>query len=316
MQQIVNTTPFVAELDVFPDARGVDTLIVTLKATFTLGPTPTVAGEQRPIVAGDEYRGEPGRSSLMNAAERHLSKPGTDVLLVGSAHAPRRRPATSVDVSLAVGPIRKLVRAIGDRSRAGGMLGPPAPFVTLPLVYERAFGGADEPRNPVGVGCGEHDAAPNLEYPHSPYAPGVAAEPACFAAIAPGWAPRCRHAGTYDEAWRRKRAPYLPEDFDARFFQAAPPDQHTVGHLRGGEPVEVIGASPEPLRFALPACTWALKAKIGAGVTPFAPHLETVALEPDERRLCMLWRAAVAVDRRALAIDEVTIGLRTLNLTP
>ena len=29
-------------------------------------------------------------------------------------------------------------------------------------------------------------------------------------------------AGTYDDQWQTRRAPYLPEDFDARFFQLAP----------------------------------------------------------------------------------------------
>ena len=43
MHRIVNTTPFRAALDIFPDRRGVDTLHVTLKATFRLGPALAVS---------------------------------------------------------------------------------------------------------------------------------------------------------------------------------------------------------------------------------------------------------------------------------
>lgn len=64
------------------------------------------------------------------------------------------------------------------------------------------------------------------------------------------------------ERRRRTRAPYLPDDLDPRFFHVTPPDQHTVGHLRGGEPVEVVHATPEPLRFNLPTCAFTLRARV------------------------------------------------------
>ena len=43
MHRLRNTTPFPAGIDIFPDLDGVDTLYVTLKATFTLGPALAVA---------------------------------------------------------------------------------------------------------------------------------------------------------------------------------------------------------------------------------------------------------------------------------
>ena len=115
MHRIVNTTPFRAALDIFPDRRGVDTLHVTLKATFRLGPALAVSDDQAPIRVADEYTGEPASSSLRYPGERHLAKPGTDILLVGEAHAPRGEPVTTLDVALAVGPVRKVIRVAGDR---------------------------------------------------------------------------------------------------------------------------------------------------------------------------------------------------------
>lgn len=301
MHRVVNTSPFLAALDVLPDAHGADTLLVTLKATFEVLPQLAVAGRQQDILVGDVYRGEPGRSSLRYAGERHLAKPGTDVALLGRAHAPQGRPVTDLDVALTVGPLHKVVRVLGDRRDIAA----PAPFTTMPLIHERAVGG--DLRNPIGV---TGDAWPNLEDPHDP------AAPACFAAIPPSWSPRRDFAGTYDDAWRRTRAPYLPADFDPRFFHTVAPDQTTVGHLRGGEPVHVEHASPSPLQFTLPLCAWSLRASFAGRLMRLSPRLESVTIEPDDRRLCMLWRAALALREPVLDLDEVTVDLRRLDLAP
>jgi hypothetical protein len=74
--QVENRTPFVPAMFVFPDAEGVDTLYVVVKATFTIARgAPRVAEEQRPIVPADAYRGEPGKSSLEHAGQAHLPRP-------------------------------------------------------------------------------------------------------------------------------------------------------------------------------------------------------------------------------------------------
>jgi len=75
-------------------------------------------------------------------------KPGTDVVLVGHAYA-GARPEARVDVSLDVGPLRKIVRVTGDRvwTRAGmaWIASRPVPFQRLPLVYERALAASTLP---------------------------------------------------------------------------------------------------------------------------------------------------------------------------
>lgn len=315
MHRLVNTTPFATAFDVLPDPHGVDTLYLTLKASFDLTPKIAVSAVQRPILAGDVHWGDPATTSLRYPGERHLHKPGTDVLVVASAHAPRQRPVTTLDVTLTAGPLRKVVRVFGDRQRTAAGVSAPQPFLTMPLIHERAYGGPGHPINPLGVGLHDDETLPNLEHPHEPFREhGDRSTPACLAAIPPGWWPRSAHAGTHDDNWRRTRAPYLPADFDPRFFHVTPPDQHVVGHFRGGEPVTLTHAAPAPLAFAVPTVLWLCKARIAGRTVILAPDLETILLEPDEDHLSLLWRASAPVDRQALYIDEIAVGLRRMDL--
>ena len=52
MLQLKNETPFAAAINLFPDPEGIDTLYVTLKATFAIEDgQPAVAEEQVPVGA-------------------------------------------------------------------------------------------------------------------------------------------------------------------------------------------------------------------------------------------------------------------------
>jgi hypothetical protein len=337
--QVRNETPFVPGIFLFPDAQGVDTLYVVVKATFALGREgPVVAEQQQKLVLADEYWGEPGQSSLKYASEAHLLKPGTDVVLVGEAHAPKGNPVPSSLVSVKVGALRKVVQVFGNRRWKGGLVAPspssPEPFLRMPLTYERAYGGVhtvdakqgrvlSEPRNPVGLGFrGKRTASelagqplPNLEDPLK-LIQGMAdaPAPAGFGFVAPSWQPRQSFAGTYDEAWQERRAPYLPLDFRADYFLAAPPELCVRQFLKGGEPVEIIGASPDGVqRFRLPLCELDVSVRV-AGKSEKPPlQLETVLLEPTESRFSMLWRGAVPCDKKALKVEQAHFLLRGLR---
>jgi hypothetical protein len=339
MLQLKNTTSFEAGIAVFPDENGVDALYVTVKATFKLGKTLEVAAEQVPLVYADEYWGEPGQSSLKYASELHLTKPSTDIVMTGEACAPDKRPVSYLDVMLAVGDRKKVVRVFGDRRWINGILGlrisPPIPFESMPLVYERAFGGVHEidpdkqkilfeAHNPVGKGFKGRRSKkelkgswlPNLEDPERLITkPSDQPAPACFGYVAPSWEPRKSFAGTYDEVWQQKRAPYLPEDFDNRFFNSAHPDLIFNDYLTGGEPVSITNMSPNgPLKFELPVCDIEAAVRI-AGRTENPPlNLETVLIEPNESLLSMLWRAALQCNKKTLKVEHVDINLKNLQI--
>lgn len=328
MLQVANRSDFLPLVSVLPDESGTDTLYVVIKGTFAL--PATSSGPPTPVAptAEDVYWGSPGKSSLKYASEIHTGKGGTDVVMVGSAHAPGGRAVSEMLVAISVAGRRKVVRVSGDRTwrpLTGGISGA-APFMFMPLTYERAFGGTHEAtgqatlaeeRNPVGVGFrgrrSTNDVAgqklPNLEDPSSPLkAFGDGPAPAGFGFIAPSWLPRRTHAGTYDQAWKTNRAPYLPRDFDRRFSNAASAGLAFDRFLSGGEALEVIGASRDGvLRLTIPRARPQLSVAIaGERHTP-AVELETVLIEPDDERLCLSWRARIPCDKKALKIETITI---------
>jgi hypothetical protein len=334
MLQVLNHTPFAASLTVFPDPQGVETAYAMVKASFRFTPEgllPLVPAV--PILGTDVYWGEPAASSLRAAGEIALLKPATDVLLSGRAIAPT--PDTrEADVGLMVGPVRRVLRVFGDRHWEKGLGGwrisEPKPWARMPIRWELAFGGVGvardgetpehEPRNPVGRGFVarkgspvEGQPLPNLEDPAALIRePADRPTPACLAPVAPTWMPRRAFAGTYDQAWQQGRAPYLPTDFDPRYFQVAPPELIAPGFLQGGEPMRLIGftAGP-PLDFALPDCGLEVVFDFKGAAWPQVPRLETVLIEPDAGRVQMLWRCALAVDKHLLKLSQLTVNSRS-----
>ena len=177
MLQLDNDTPLAAALAALPDEDGVDALFVCVKATFTMRPTVALAAQQLAIARVDLHVGEPNASSLIEAGEHHLGKAGTDVVLHGCAHAEGGRAVTQAAVSVAVAERSKSIAVFGDREfRSLDRVSSPAPFVALPLVYERALGGRVgggdawvrelSAHNPVGVGIDRRAGAPPLQPLH------------------------------------------------------------------------------------------------------------------------------------------------------
>jgi hypothetical protein len=330
MLQLDNQTPFMAEIAVLPDRQGIDTLYVMVKATVNLRPKLSLAPAQTPPSLVDEYYEDPETSSLKQASELHLGKPGTDVLLIGCARAPRGEPVEGVMVSMTAAERHKQILVMGDRVWLNdGTPSAAQPFTAIPLVWERAFGGVNredpdriraEERNPVGVGFRGKRAAeqmvgqpvPNLEDPAAALNNwDEVPQPVCFAPISPSWLPRRAFAGTYDATWVKSRAPYLPTDFDPRFFQCAPAELCFDRHLQGGDAVQISGATEDgAIHFTIPSVVPVIEVKLAGKPEEPQAKLETLAFYPDENCAAMTWRAALPCDRKALKVENIVIKLR------
>ncbi len=328
MLQLENSTPFAANMAIFPNENAVDTFYLIVKASFMMGNKWSLSDEQTPPFSEDVYWGEPENSSLKYASDFHTGKPATDIMMIGFACAPNKEAVNQLDVSLTVGQATKTVRVFGDREWQNGSITTPQPFKTMPLIYEKAYGGKQvsdgeiedcEERNPVGQGFAGNRSAdemngmalPNLEDPeHLIRQPYDCPVPACFAFSAPGWQPRAAHAGTYDEAWQQQRAPYLPTDFSHYFFNMSHQDLIYPGFMGGGERVEITNMHPDGvLRFNLPIINLRSKILVENQIERPSFNLETILLEPNQLKLSMVWKAALPCDKKALKIKQAGVAL-------
>lgn len=287
--------------------------------------------EQLPPPMADRHWGDPGMTSLRYPSQGLVARPGAEVYVHGSAHAPREQRVTIMRVEVQVGLCFKAVQVTGTRVWRRSALGlrpsSPEPFTRIPLRYEHSFGGtvrgvngevvAQEPRNPIGTGvfAGAADAVdkplPNIEDPGEPVETWNArVTPAGFGPIPVNWRPRLDFAGTYDQAWIAERAPLWPRDLDPRFFCATAPGLSSPVPFVGGEQVRLEGFNPRgTFRFALPA--YRVIAKHTYTDCEFRRPLvgDGVLIETDDQTLTMFWRCAVPLGEGLRRLLRTTLRL-------
>jgi hypothetical protein len=288
-------------------------------------PALQLSDKQQPVLLAPEYWGLPGQSSVRYEADLMPSKPTTDVILNGHAYAPDGRPARLVPVELCIGAMHKRLLVHGDRiylsSVLGRKLSTAVPFVRKPILYEETFGGTQmdpdphqrryDARNPVGRGFGlssklqADQLGPSVEYPDGR---DRAERPAGFGAIAANWSPRVEFAGTYDARWAATRQPLLPDDFDERFWLAAPLDQQPSHYLQGGEPVALTNLTRAgTLRFVLPRVSLRFTTFFGRRPQEHAGRLASVILEPDEEHIMLVWQTQLRVSSQEIDYLDQTL---------
>lgn len=207
--------------------------------------------------------------------------------------------------------------------------GRPAPFLTMPVSYDRAFGGLDnfhtDPNkhsayrlNPVGIGYHERLGSdlvdgtpmPNTEELNRPVtSPNGHYAPMAFGPVGRGWEPRYKLAGTYDQTWIDNIFPFLPTDFDEAYFQAAPADQQ-ISYLKGGEEVMFANLTPEGRAyFRLPTVDMPVVffPKKG-GKEETRAVIDTLIIEPDLGHFTLTWRVSRPLKKNMFEIAQVLVG--------
>jgi len=238
-----------------------------------------------------------------------------------------------LDCGFKVGALQKVLRVFGDRT--WGAFGPsrPEPFVAMPLVWERAYGGVDRRsdtpekdwdwRNPVGTGYAVSSRnaqglkLPNIEDPkHLIGSWSDRPAPAGFGVVASHWQPRVGFAGTYGEQWMKTRQPLLAEDMDDRWFQSAAADQQTREFLRGGEPVILHSLSPGGrLQFTLPKVYLGFETRFYDGSREMHRQraLHSVIIEPTHAagpRVSVVWHTALPCHFKVHKLDRTVVTLK------
>jgi len=340
--ELINATRMTAGYNMGLEPSGRESLVVVIKGTFRFPQAGEPVGhfalheEQLPLVMADTFTGEPGLSAPVYEVDYAPHKPHCDVLLLGSAYAPHGRPTPRVETGVRIGNWSKRIAVVGPRQWDCGLATlratPAAAFTRQPISYDVAYGGADlvheDPSqhaaymaNPVGVGFHRHlrkswmDGKPlpsteelgrSISDPDSDY------QPMAYGPVGRGWEPRYRFAGTYDDAWLEHHFPFLPPDFDTRYYQAAPADQQLpLDAFRTG-PVEVTLANLTPegvTRFTIPHLTAPIHIfpKRGEREDHMAT-LDTIVIEPDQQRFSLTWRVARPLKKNMFEISQVLVG--------
>jgi uncharacterized protein YjbI with pentapeptide repeats len=220
-----------------------------------------------------------------------------------------------LDASIRVGKISKTVKILGDRtmevSHAGWVsISEPKTFTSMPVSYDRAFGGPAFKKNPIGRGL-EAGPMPNIEYPDRLLdGPGADVDPAGFGPTDPNWEPRRSMVGTYGADYVRERWPGFPADFDLAYFNAAPRDQQIDRYLRGDEDLKFVNLHPQ--RAVYESRLPGLRAKVfldeelPSGCTDWREvplKLDTLWVDMDAEKAVLVWRGRAEV--RSLKLKEI-----------
>jgi hypothetical protein len=334
--EVSNETPWqLAELHA-QDEEGAPLLVAVVKGTFEIRADGScrAAELQLPVfVAGQTWGEDAATSSYKYEPDIAFHKPATDVVVVGHAWA-RADAAEPMLVGIELGPVKLVAHVVGTRRWERAVVGwratPPEPFEKIPLRWEESFGGGERPgeadachyeaRNPVGKGfCGpgtdpEGLELPRIEHPDEPLgSPRQRRTPRGFGFVSPHWQPRAGLAGTYDDEWQQTRAPLLPQDFDRRYFNAAPGDLISDTYLRGDERGRLLGMTPAgALTFQLPGIPPPTASVYSrrSGASLISMSLDTVIIEPDDRRVQLVWRGHLALAEGPEEVASILVGTK------
>jgi hypothetical protein len=287
---------------------GAWALTVACKATYTLAPgeSPLTPDQEEPSQA-DFYWDDDERRSLYLASDLAPFKRCADVILVGSAYAPGRHPVGSLLARLTVGEVDKAIAVFGDRvfTHHGELLGP-APFVRMPLVWERAGGGPGTV-NPVGVALSAapdvhgRSPVPNLQPPGAYITTRRdLVEPVSFGPIPPTWPSRTQKLHRHAARWshRRWHEQPLPDDIDAGYFNAAPPDQQR-SEIRPDERIALENLHPDHPRLVTQLLALVPRARVEGSpgaVQETKLRCDTLWIDTDRGTCSLTWRAYVPLE--------------------
>lgn len=212
-------------------------LTVLTKAAFDFAPNSSMKMSTSPVddvAEGDVLGGEDPGGSVRAGLDLVPFKPRVDTMFWGYAHAPGGIPTPRLQARMAIAnqtgiTLDKVIDVIGDRTRTNPN---PVPFIKMPLVFERAYGGPGFASNPVGAGFGPRaNILPNLLYPQGW---NRDTEPAVFAPIPASWGRRARLMGNQKLDFSGQSVVTIPDELDVTYFQNAPEDQR-LASLDGNE---------------------------------------------------------------------------------
>jgi len=257
---------------------------------------------------------------------------GASLTVAGTVFGPGRVPHTA-PVQLRVGEVARRLNVFGDRTwvrNAGRLIASlPAPWDSMPLCWERAFGGAFEvpagpmgPKklphpggrfvhalNPHGKGIcldentAEGKALPNVESVHEPLkCPTDQPRPAGLAPCPDLFGLRLPEGLTEEQM----KDPVQLLHLSLRMAHAAPGEQ-IFASLNSGAVVEVLGVGAGPIRFEVPSCPFQVSTRKGRSLTTIATSVRCVHVSADDAAVLVTYGAPFAYETPPSWV-EVTVA--------
>ena len=129
-----------------------------------------------------------------------------------------------------------------------------------------------------------------------------------FGPMGRSWPPRISYAGTYDDAWFENHFPFLPPDFDERYYQSAPEDQQ-LDQIHGDE-VELRNLTPEGhCKFRLPKIKVPVEfVRRDFDSTEQWAELDTLLIESDKRQFSLVWRSSIPLRQNMFEMNMAIAG--------
>lgn len=287
-------------------------LTVLTKAAFDFEPNGSMKMAAPPveeIIEGDMPAGEDAAGSVRTGSDLVPFKPRAEATCWGYAYAPGGIPVPRLQARIAIAnqtgiTFDKVIDVIGDRTLANPN---PVPFLKMPLVFERAYGGPGFGANPVGVGFGPRaNILPNLLYPKGW---NRDTEPAVFAPIPSSWGRRSRLMGNQPLNFSGDSVATIPEQLDVAYFQNAPEDQR-LASLEGNEWLLFEHLHPKHSRMTtrLPDIAGMVMAFGFQGADKQIPlRLDSLVIDAEREKCIVTCRGSIPIPNEA-SLDDLRLA--------
>jgi hypothetical protein len=235
-------------------SEGRTYLTVVVKLAFAIqrgAEARLVAASEAPAVhVRDRHHKNQPLGRVIAPSDRAPYRPHVDVTLVGTAHAKAGELTPRMPVRLAltqrgVLAIDKTLLVVGKRATDEAS---PEPFASMPIGFDRAYGGPATLANPIGTGDDpDDDERPCVLDPRE------LRRPAGFGPLGASWPVRAKQLAGTPRKQVEAIVPDLPRTFEWSYYQHAPADQR-IASLDPDATVILEGFDPDfpTLSFELP----------------------------------------------------------------
>lgn len=305
-------------------SEGRTFLTVVVKLGFTLQrgvEARLVAATEAPTIhVRDRHHKNQPLGRVTAPSDRAPHRPQVDVTLVGTAHAKAGEITPRMSVRLALtqrgaAAIDKTLLVVGKRASDDAE---PEPFASMPVGFDRAYGGSATLANPIGTGDDpDDDERPNVIDPRAPRRPGG------YGPLGASWPVRAKQLAGTPRKQVEAIVPDLPAGFEWSYYQHAPADQR-IDSLDPEATIEIEGFDPDfpSLAFQLPG-----PRVVGAiyGLDPADPdagaalafHADTLHLDVDAWTCELAYRTSFPIgDGVDLGGLFVAVGAGTAGRAP